>query len=232
MRRLICPLLLVAALPAHARFCDPLPQDPITGGGQECTQTRVAHYDPSIQGVAADYSEVALSGTPTPLEFALDLAALQPRFEGKVTLLEFGIARGAVTVESPPSPGGRLALEAEVGEGASQNRQLYLRWVWIEGSPTNSVMTPADQGQRESLQEVVPPMPVEAELSVTVGPDADWCHLLVSASDGVTDKYGTYQVAPGSACTTAVLRSGVMGPNLTDGMTTLFDYHSQWLFNR
>jgi hypothetical protein len=234
MRRLTCPLLLllVATVPAHARFCDPLPQAPITGGGQECTQTRVAQYSLSTNSVEADYSAVALSGAPAPLEFGLDLAAMPSRFEGRVTLLEFGIAHVAETVDSP-SPGGRLALEADIGEGVSQNRQLRVRWVWIEGSPTKSVMTPDDHtGQRDVAQEVLPPMPVQGELSVTVEPDTDWCHLRVSASDGFTDKYVAYPIAPGSACTAVVLRSGVMGPSLTEGMATSFVYHSQWLLNR
>jgi len=222
MRRLICPLLLlVATAPAHARFCDPLPQsgDP-GGGGQECTQTRVAHYDPVTRTVLADYSETTLMPGDA-VDFSLDLSALESAVPSRVTLLELGIARRSIPGESP---GGRFALRASVGsQSADSLPEIDL--VWIDGSPTASVADPPSS-LRTVQTVVMRPWVVHGEVRVLIYPAADWCHPQIEMEDAVTSVTATYRVDSGSGCNAMNLRSGVIGGGtLSDGMSTWFQYH-------
>lgn len=220
MRLLICPLLFVAALPAHARFCDPHPQssDP-GGGGQECTQTRVAHYDPLTKIVVSDYSQTAVSLDDSPVDFSLDLSALESTAPRVITLLELGIARGAAP---GGTSGGHFALQADIGSETTDPLPK-IHWVWMDGRPTASVTDPLFRETTETV--ITAPWVVHGEARVTISPVPDWCHPQIDMFDTFSSVSATYQVDLGDACATVSLRSGVMGANLDDGMSTWFEYH-------
>lgn len=226
MRRFLFTVLLLAATPAYARFCDGDPQ----GGsgapaGEECTLTRVAHPDP--RGViVSDYSELEIGATHIldTLALDIDLSVLAGTGQHSVALLELGVAHHAQMIPN----GGTLVLQARVDDPTEMHGP-QLGWTWFAGSPGASTL---DMPPTVRTVTVGAPVLVAPWANVYIGPNPDWCHPRVQVKNGGVPRIDkTAQIASDGDCVATILRAGVLSHDLEDGMAAAFHFHfsPSWL---
>lgn len=227
MRRFLCPILLLATLPAHARFCDPSGQSlPPQVGGQECTTTQVAHPDPLSGDVVSDYQQLYIEEvSPGAIEVEIELAALAGSEPHDVTLLELGIDSPASQFIQPG--GGILSLIATRAGSSAAGARPQLGWTWFEGSAEGSVLdSPPTWLDAVAVDS---PRPLPSDASVKIEPYPDWCHVRVTVNG--YSNLRPVVIGTGTACAPLVLRVGVMGNDLEEGMAASFHFTSQWLIS-
>jgi hypothetical protein len=223
MRLLLYPMLLLAAMPAYARFCDGEHQRPSPPAGDDCTFTRSVFADPGGL-VVGHYSKLDLTSIPLTGAVCVDIdvSALTGQTAHSVTLLEMGFSRRAASMTE--SPGGILALSAITDP---YSRPTF-GWTWFDGSPDISTLDSPVTWLSSST--VAAPMPTSPSVSVEIRPDPDWCHLRILLKNDTHRWIDTaYQVSQGRNCDTAVLRAGVMAGASEDGMAASFNFTSPWI---
>jgi hypothetical protein len=225
MHRSLYPILLLAVvLPAQAHYCDGDPQLAPGEGGQNCTLTRVAYYDPTAGRIVSDYSELKLPRrTAGPLYMDVDLSGLVSSVYRQATLLEFGFVRAPSEVDGD-RVGGTLALQVVTGPYT----QPQLGWMWYEGSDQISVLDPSvAPTDKKGVTEWVS---VSGSLHLEIAPAPDWCHPSVLVTDDNYTYIATnFEEYSGNRCDASILRAGVMGDDLEDGDTVEFEINTPWL---
>lgn len=223
MYRSFYPILLLAVvLPAQAHYCDGDPQLAPGEGGQNCTLTRIAYYDPDAARIVSDYSQLELPRrTAGPLFMDIDLSGLVSSVYRQATLLEFGFIHRTTELDRA---GGTLALQVVTGPYT----RPQLEWTWYQGSDQISVLDPSVAPTDKNG--VTGSVSVSDHLHLEIAPAPNWCHPSVLVTDdNYTYVAASFEEYSDRDCDASVLRTGVMGDDLEDGATVKFEINTPWL---